>query len=966
MEAERWALLKEIFHKALDKAENERSAFLDEACGTDRELREEAGRLLARHGASTQESPIAELLKWAKPAELAPGETVAHYRIEAKLGEGGMGVVYQATDTRLGRQVALKALRRDFGMDRERAARFEREARILASLEHPHIGGIHGLEERDGMQVLVLELVRGPTLAERLAKGSIPRREALDIARQVAEALEAAHSKGIVHRDLKPANVKITPEGRVKVLDFGLAKALAGDEAGPDLSRTESLETTTKGAILGTPAYMSPEQVCGKPVDTRTDIWAFGCVLYEMLSRRRVFRGDSLPELIAAVVERKPDWKALPANLPWRLRCMLRRCLEKDPQRRLRDIGDARLELEDLLSGALEEEPPPGKRRAVWPAVAAGILIGAAAVGAWTWARARSAPPPEVVRFSFDLPQGQPLTPSWSRQIMFSPDGKTLAYAHRVNGVWTTFLRRLDSLESRPLDIPPGASSPVWSPDGRYLILLDTGQMALKKAALSGGAPVHFSTFDMPFRGDWAADNYYYWTDGYFGPVVRTPGSGGGHEPVTQLDLEKQERTHRHPQMLPGRKAIIFTVAAGGMNSFDDARIEVYRLDSKRRKTLVQGGFSPRFSPSGHIVYARGGSLYAVPFDLANLEVSGPPVKVADGVLMSTNSSVANFDISTTGALAYAAGKAEGGERTIVWVDRRGKEIPLPFPPRPYLFPRVSPDGRKIAFEVEGVNHDLYIYDPQRDITTKMTTDGLSHAPVWTPDGKRLAFRSWKAGTMTMWWMPADRSGPEERLTSVGARQSLVAFSPDGRYATFNQMEADGTRTNIYVLPLAGDRIPQPFVKSEFVEASARFSPDGKWVAYCTNESGRDEVFVQVWPGPGPKIQVSSEGGTDPIWSRNGRELFYRNGDKMMVVEVSLAGGFHAGKPRLLWEGKYSHGMSSSCGPPGTTEANYDVTPDGQRFLMIKDVNQDVVSTRIVVVLNFAQELKRLSAEQKH
>ena len=407
------------------------------------------------------------------------------------------------------------------------------------------------------------------------------------------------------------------------------------------------------------------------------------------------------------------------------------------------------------------------------------------------------------------------------------------------------------------------------------------------------------------------------------------------------------------------------TVSAGGIDSFDDARIDSFTLDTKRRKTLVQGGFSARYSPTGHLVYARGGNLYAVPFDAKALEVTGSPVKVAEGIFMSTNSGSAYFDVSRAGALAYAVGKAEGGERTLAWVDRQGKSTPLSLPVRSYLFPRISPGGKQIAFELEGVNHDPYAHDPDRGVTTKMTTDGVSHAPVWTPDGKRLAFRSWKAGTMTMWWMPADRSGPEERLTKVGARQSLVAFSPDDRYAAFNQMETDGTMTDLWMLPLTGDRTPRPFVKSKFTEGSGRFSPDGRWVAYCSNESGRAEVYVQTWPEPGPKIQISSEGGDDPIWSRNGRELFYRNGDKMMVVSVATQPTFRASKPQPLWEGHYSHGMSSSCGPPGTTSANYDVTSDGQRFLMVKDLDQDAISTRIVVVLNFAEELKRLTAAAK-
>jgi serine/threonine-protein kinase len=686
-----------------------------------------------------------------------------------------------------------------------------------------------------------------------------------------------------------------------------------------------------------------------------------------MLSRRKVFAGDTLVELIAAVLQREPDWAALPEDTPPGVRCMLRRCLEKDQQCRLRDIGDARIELEETLTGRVPVSPAPVKasaRRAILAAALAGLLLGVIGAGAWIWYQARTAPPPAVVRFGFDVQQGQRMNPTWNQALEFSPDGKTIAYSHGVAGVPTTFLRRLDELEAKPLASAPNMTIPTFSPDGRYLIGMEGMRAELKKAALSGGAPVLLAKFDMAFRGQWAPDDYYYWTDGYFSPIVRTPASGGKEEPVTQLDLAKQERTHRHAQMLPGGKAIIFTVSYGGIDSFDDARIDAYTLDTKKRKTLVQGGFSPRYSPTGHIIYARGGSLYAVPFDAERLEVTGPPVKVVEGVFMSTNSGSAQFDVSRTGALAYAVGKAEGGERTLVWVDRQGKATPLPLPVRSYLFPRVSPDGKQVLFEVEGVNHDLYVYDPDRDVTTKMTTDGVSHAPVWTPDGKHIAFRSWKAGTMTMWWMPSDRSGPEERLTTVGERQSVVSFSPDMRYVAFNQMEPGGTGSDVWMLPMQGDRKPQPFVKSKFTDGSGRFSPDGKWVAYCTNESGRNEVFVQPWPGPGPKIQISSEGGSDPIWSRDGKELFYRNGDKMMVVPVSLAGRFQAGKPRLLWEGHYSHGMSSSCGPPGTTSANYDVTSDGQRFLMVKDLDQDAVSTRIVVVLNFAEELKRL-AQQK-
>ena len=894
------------------------------------------------------------------------GTTLGHYRLESKLGEGGMGVVYKATDTCLGRHVAVKLLREPFLADAERLARLKREARALASLNNPNIAAIHGLEQDNGQQFLVLEYVPGETLADRIARGPLPLQDALSAARHVADGLEAAHAKGIIHRDLKPGNIKIGDDGCVKVLDFGLAKAVE-PTATSDTAETITAHSgaTEPGMIVGTVPYMSPEQAAGKPMDSRTDIWSFGCVLYEMLSGKRAFTGSSTTEVLASILQSEPDWGALPEGVPENVQCLLRRCLRKDPRTRLRDIGDARIELDDTLAGRVQPAAPPPRsiRTPVAAAAAAGVLVGLALAGTWAWNRVAAAGPPSVVRFAFDLPQGQAFRPTWNPNLAFSPTSETLAYS--ISGPpSTTYLRRLDELDSKPLASAPGMGIPVFSPDGRYLLGMDTANLMLKKVALSGGAPVPFASYDMAFRGDWAPDNYYYWTSHYFGPVIRTPGSGGKEERVTELDLDKQERTHRHPQMLPDAKTLIFTVSTGGIESFDDASIQAYNLQTKSRKILVQGGFFPLYSRSGHILYARAGNVYAVPFDASRIEVTGPPVKVADGVFMSTNAGSAYFALSRTGALAYAVGQAEGGQRSAVWVDRDGKAAPLPLPQRSYLFPRVSPDGKQLAIEVEGTNHDLYLYDFARGVMSKMTTDGMSHSPVWTSDGKYLGYRSWKEGTMTMWRMPADRSGPEERLTPVGTRQGLSAFSPDGRYAVFNSMEP-GMRSDIWFVSLDGERKPQPLIRTRFAEGSARFSPDGKWVVYCSAESGRAEVYVQPWPGPGPKIQISSDGGTDPIWSRDGKEIFYRNEDKMMVVSVSAGSAFRAATPKLLWEGRYSHGMSSSCGMPGATASNYDVTADGRRFLMIRDADQGAMSTRVVVVLNFVEELKRLFAEQK-
>ena len=893
------------------------------------------------------------------------GQTLDHDRVEEQLGAGGMGVVYRATDTRLGRTVALKLLHESLSGDPERAARLDREARLLASLNHPHIAAIYGLEADAGLTFLVLEHVPGATLAERLSHGPLPLRPALAIGLQIADALEAAHERGIIHRDLKPANVKVTDDGTVKVLDFGVAKTLEhapATHAGDTVTR----DATMAGVVLGTAPYMSPEQACGKPLDTRTDVWSFGCVLYETLTGTRTFTGDSATEIVAGIVEREPDWSALErARVPANVAQLIRRCLRKDPRSRLRSIGDARIELEDTLAGRIPAAVPPGtalsSRRVI--AAAAGLVLVAIGAAAWVRSQTASGPAPSPVHFTIDLAQGHFFRPTWNPQIGFSRDGKVLAYSHLSPGLPTgrTYLRRLDDIESRAISDGPPMSFLGFSPDGTQALLNLAARQALMKVSVDGGAAVQLATADFVFRGDWGPDDYYYFTTHYFGPIVRMPIAGGTQEPVTQLALDKGERTHRHAVMLPGGRAIMFTVAAGGMESFDDARIDVYRLDTKTRKTLIAGGFGARYSPSGHIVYARSGDLYAVAFDADRLEVSGPPMKVAEGVMMSTNSGAANFDVSSAGALTYVAGKAEGGDRTLVWVDRQGKAVPLPLPTRAYAFPRVSPDGQKIAFEVEGVNHDLHVYDPARDVTTTMTTDGMSHAPVWTPDGSRIAYRSWKAGTMTMWWMPADKSGPEERLTQVGSRQSVDSFSPDGRFAAFNQMELGSTGPDVWILPIAGDRTPMPFARSRFAEGSAKFSPDGKWVAYCTNEPGKAEVYVQAWPR-GPITQVSSGGGTDPIWSRDGKELFYRNGDKMMVVQVFTQPTFKASRPELLWEGRYSHGMSSSCAPAGPTETNYAVSADGQRFLMVKDRDQDVISTRIVVVLNFLEALKKSTA----
>jgi serine/threonine-protein kinase len=881
-------------------------------------------------------------------------QTLGHYRIQDQLGAGGMGVVYCATDSKLGRQVAIKVLPEKFAKDPERLARFEREARLLAALNHPNIAAIHGLEEAGGVHYLVLEFVPGETL-----KGPLPLDQSLPIARQIAEALEAAHDKGIVHRDLKPANIKITPEGKVKVLDFGLAKAVQGESsASVDLSQspTVSLEGTREGVVMGTAGYMSPEQARGAPVDKRADIWAFGCVLYEALSGQRAFAGETLSDSVAAVLTQEPKWDALPASSPPSVQRLLRRCLQKDPRKRLRDIGDARLELEEPPATEPAAAPAPRARPTLLygASLAAGALLSVG-LGWILWHEAPQ--PPAVARFTISLPPGEIVSPTSQNSVALSRDGAALSYVANRAGRTQFYLRRIDQLEAKPIPGTENAVAPVFSPDGQWLAFLQ-GQR-WKKVALSGGAPVTICNAPPGayLYADWTPDDHLLF--GFYpAGILQVPATGGEPRPLFTAESAKGDRAYWLPHLLPGGKGVLFSVWTPEMDSYDDGSFAVQPLPAGPRKILVEGGHKPVYSPSGHLVYARAGQLLAAPFDLTRLAVTGPPVPVLDGVLMNHANGSTHFSLSANGSLAYVPGGAVAVGRRLVWVDRQGKATPLSSPARRYLHPRISPDGRKIAVETEGPNHDLWTYEPERDLLTRMSFDGTSHWPLWTPDGKRLTFRNWRTGDFTMWWMPADRSGPEERLTMIGVRQSAASWSPDGRVVAFNQVSPD-TSGDVYVLEMDAERKPRPLVQTKFNEGSPRFSPDGRYLAYASNESGRMEVFVTPYPGPGAKIQISTDGGADPAWRGNGGELYYRNGDRMMVVGVTTQPSFRADKPRVLWEGRYNHGLNSSCGAPGPSSSNYDVTADGQRFLMVAEGEQDVPATRIHVVLNWTEELKK-------
>jgi Tol biopolymer transport system component len=881
------------------------------------------------------------------------GRLLGYYRIDQQLGTGGMGVVYRASDLKLGREVALKMLPEDCASDPEKLARLEREARVLASLNHTNIAAIHGVEHHEEVCFLVLELVPGETLEDRLRSGRMPVQEALDVCRQIAAGVEAAHEKGVIHRDLKPANVKITPGGTVKVLDFGLAKNTAAQAPAADLSQSPTLtaDLTRAGTILGTAPYMSPEQVRGKPLDKRTDIWSFGCVLYEALTGRRAFRGETVSDYMAGILEREPDWSALPAATPPNVVRLMRRCLQKDARMRLRDIGDAHLELQ------APEAIPTVAARPWWWAVAVAAVIGVLlGIGAMSL-RHVSATVTRVVKFSLSFAANEFIPPSNAAWVAFSPDGSQVAYTtvSVENGVTTTHLYTRALQDPEPKAVEGGRGTvPFFSPDGKWLAFYHPPSQSLKKVALSGGAPIEICHLDTGMSGGvWGADGAIVFA---YISLYRVPASGGVPVPLLEPDEKAGERFLRHPRFLPDGKTILYTASVADTESYDDARIFAYSLATKQKKLLIQGGTSPQYAPSGHLVYARNGKLLAVPFDARKLEVTGDPFPVMEGVFMSITTGMASYAISRDGDLMYSPGGIEGGQRTPLWVDRNGIAKALPVPPRSYLHPRLSPDERRLAIEIEGPSHDLYTYDLERGTLTKISFDGASHWPTWTPKGDRLTFRSWKTGKMTMWWMNADRSGTAELLANLAENVSPESWSPDGRWLAFTQMETP-VKMDVYVMEVSDHKPRAVTSQNRFANGSPKFSPDGNWLAFCSNESGRPEVYVVAHPGPGPKIQISTDGGKDPVWRRKGGEIYYRNDDRMMAVSVAGGQRLTLSKPRQLWEGHYLAGLASSCGMPGVGSANYDVTADGERFLMIKDERQDVAGQRLHVVLNWSAEL---------
>jgi serine/threonine protein kinase len=900
---------------------------------------------------------------------LAPGAHLGPFEILAPIGAGGMGEVYRAKDTKLKREVALKVLPDSFAGDHDRMARFQREAEMLASLNHRNIAQIYGVEDR----AIVMELVEGETLSSPL-----PIETALNYARQIAEALEYAHERGVIHRDLKPTNIKVTPDGTVKLLDFGLAKAIEDPTASrddPEHSPTLTLGVTRVGVILGTAAYMSPEQASGKTADRRADIWGFGAVLYEMLSGKRAFAGESVSDTLASVLKTEPDWKALPAETPASIRRLIRRCLTKDRKQRLQAIGEARIAIDQSLSGAPPETAEPMLAgRSILPWAVAGVSVVGLAVALWALWGATRPIEQRLVWLDVDLGTETSLLPlgSNTNSVIISPDGTRLVYvASAAGGPSKLFSRRLDQPNASDLPGTEGTVFPFFSPDGQWVGFADPN-FKLDKISVEGGAVVSLGD-NRAYGTSWGEDGSLIACQSLGKGMVLLPSRGGPATPVTEL--ANGEIGHAYPQMLPGGKAVLFTAYIGGPE-IDKASIEVVRLSDRRRRTLVRGGTSPHYvglsNGSGHLVYNHKGTLFAIAFDLNRLETHGTAFRVLDGVAYEAFSGVAHFDVSRTGTLVYRKWDGGTGDRvtTVQWLDAAGKREPLLRMPGNYGDLSLSPDGKRLAVSVgEGSTRDICVYDPQRDMMMRLTFGGgLYLNPVWSPDGRYVVFGS-VAGGSGMFWARADGSGQPQVLPESEDDQP-ASFSPDGKRLAYNRPDNESGKTvwQIWTVPIedSGGQLkvgkPEQFLKTRFNDLAPAFSPDGRWLAYESNESGRSEVYVRTFlPGAavrGGKWQISNSGGRLPVWSRKKRELLYQSGDQIMAMDYAVKGdSFVPGKPRV-WAMKIE-GAPKGEGPIATW---FDLAADGKHLAVEVPVATPVPPKpqhEVTLVFNFFDELRR-------
>jgi serine/threonine protein kinase len=904
---------------------------------------------------------------------LTSGTKIGVYEVSSLLGVGGMGEVYRSRDSKLGRQVALKVLPAGVAADTERLARFSREAKVLAALNHPNIASIYGLEDSGAIHALVMELVEGPTLADRIKSGPIPIDEALPIAKQICEGLEYAHERGIVHRDLKPANIKVTPEGIVKLLDFGLAKALENEVAAGDIgsSPTMTRMATQAGIILGTAAYMSPEQARGKSADRRVDIWAFGCVLYEMLTGKMAFCGETVSDTLAAIIKDPPDWSLLPA-MPGRIRVLVQRCLQKDPRQRLQAIGDARISIDEVLAGAPEPtaatkveltraSASAWRRILPWGIVtllAAGLLFSLRALRESSSSSAR-----KPVMLSLFIPAEQKLEVQNGPAFAVSPDGSRIAYVTAESGALTgqLYMRELDKSVSVALEGAAQVADPFFSPDGQWIGFFGDGK--LKKVSVRGGAPVDLASAAGYRGGSWGEDGTIVFPTRFTSPLYRVPAAGGTTQTVTHLDAGRLETTHRWPQILPGGKSVLFT-ASSNNNFFGQATVQAASLATGASKILVENASFGRYLPGGYLAYFSQGTCFVAPFDAQALKITGAAIPVLQGVDFDVSNGAVQFGFSDNGMAVYTTGSAAKQNLDMSLIDRKGIGTLLLKSSPDATSPRLSPDGKKIAFErsVGGI----WVYDIARGTTTPITLrSGAANFPIWSHDGQYLTY-SYTAGAHagvgeSLFRRRADGSGDEEQLTPDGPLSSYPSsWSPDGTVLAFVRISPiDGACCDIWTLRMGENGKPEEprlFADASRVTSVAlaepEFSPDGHWLAYSSAESGVAQIYVVPFPGPGGKWQISADGGAEPRWSRNGHELFYINSGQLVAVTYAVAkNSFQAGKPEVLFESRFEMRAPYS---------SFDVAGDGQHFVAFQfDGAKSVARAAPTVVLNWLDEVRR-------
>jgi len=897
------------------------------------------------------------------------GKTLSHYKVIEKIGQGGMGEVYRAEDTNLSREVAIKVLPEQFTQDPQRLARFEREAKLLASLNHPNIAAIYGFEHSDSMHFLVLELVPGDTLAERVAKGPMPVEEALEICLQIAEGVEAAHEKGVIHRDLKPANVKVTPEGKVKVLDFGLAKAFEAETPVTDISQSPTLteEMTRAGVILGTAAYMSPEQAKGKPVDKRADIFAFGAVLYELLTGKRAFQGETITETLASILKSEPDWEALPQETPRNIGTLLHHCLQKDPDDRFHDEADVRIVLQAVMNDPVEvlqsTTISPRAQPVQWVFVLAFSLVAFLA-GAVFWPLwdADSGLGRNTERLEINLgpdlyiPIQLPGTATGRQGDSFalSHDGQSVVYVATGPNLDSTqlYLRRLDEFEVKLLPGTENATDPFFSLDDQWLGFLSGDEV--KKVLLAGGRPVSVCKVPGSVWGSlsWGKDVIVFGV--VSSGIWQVPVTGGEARPLISLDFEKRETRQGDVHFLPDGETLLFTTLTSPFEmpqsseayrgTVGNPQIEVLSLGTGNRRKLTDGQ-RPRYAASGHIVLQRGGSLFAFAFDPGELQASDSPVPVQQQVRRQLLTGLADFAISDTGSLLFLPSIADSEGDRLVWVDRQGNTESVTEMLRWYDSPRISPDGKRLAVTIQG---QTWLYEFDRDILTPLTFEFLNASAIWTLDGQRLILASNRPGFMNLFEVLADGTGEPQQLTDSRDTTTPSSLSIDGVLA---YTEGPLANRDIWMLPLEGDGKPHPFIVTQSSEYYPQFSPDGRWVAFNSNRSGQTEVWIKPYPDGG-MVQISTDGGVEPMWSNDGKELFYRSGNNLMVVRIQTEPTLRAERPKLVVEGFIPATVDSR----GTT---YDLADNAERILLIQP-EQQPTSTRLHVVLNWFEELKRL------